>query len=527
MEENNQLIENHPFSDRPQESCFKRYRNHILIGLGIVLVLGVVVGLIVGLTLSARPSADGLANAVSVGNIMKHLQAFQNIANAPGNKGSRGVAEGYDQCLDYVRNTLSKTGCQLTTQSFDAPLFYERATPQMSYLALGAVNVTLQAGVDFLTMRYGGNGTRDITAKVVKVDNAGCNDADWAGVGPEDIGVAFYQSSTSGIPDCSAFVKAATGARRGVAGIFIANDVSRTTLLASRIRADGYYPGDVLVQQPVMAISHSLAETFRTAGAPLTVRLVVNTEIIIKTTQNLYCTTKDGNADNLVVIGAHLDGVPAGPGLNDNASGSSTLLEIVLQFYRLKFKPNAKIQFSWWGAEEVGLLGSRAFVNSSKMTNTPVKFDSIKMGINFDMLASPNGIPEVHSIHEGNANFSASITNGCDAITKTFADAFTTARVPILKTPMTGGSDYYPFALAGIPAGGLATGAGSLKTMDQRTAYGGLANAALDPCYHQPCDTIENIGQDLLGKMSQAAARAIARFALEKDIVAFLNAGGK
>ena len=63
-------------------------------------------------------SADGLANAVSVGNIMKHLQAFQNIANAPGNKGSRGVAEGYDQCLDYVRNTLSKTGCQVRLKSW-------------------------------------------------------------------------------------------------------------------------------------------------------------------------------------------------------------------------------------------------------------------------------------------------------------------------------------------------------------------------------------------------------------------------
>jgi hypothetical protein len=525
MDESNTLIDSHPFSDRPQQSCLQKYKNHLLIGLGIVLVLGVVVGLIVGLTLRSRPSADGLANAVTVKNIMKHLQQFQNIANDPVNKGSRGVLEGYNQCLDYVQNTLSKTGCVLTTQSFLAPVFYERATPSMNYTVGVKPSVVLQAGVDFLTMRYGGNGTYNIVAPVKLVANAGCNETDWDGIVAGDVAIAMYQTPGNGVSDCTAYQKATIGAKRGAGAILIANDVSRKTLLASRIRGDGYAPTDYLVQVPVLAISHSLAEAL-TTQLLVEVSLKTQTEIIVATTQNLYCTTPDGDENNLVVIGAHLDGVPAGPGINDNASGSATLLEIVLQFFKLKFKPkNQKIQFSWWGAEEIGLLGSRAFVNSSKEINSPVRFETIKMGVNFDMLASPNGIPEYHDLAAGNPGFPASSTQGSNAISAAFKNAFEKVNVASLASPMTGGSDYYPFALAGIPAGGLATGAGGLKSMEQRTTYGGLANAAMDPCYHQACDTIENINQELLGFTSQAASRAIATFALAKDINTFLAKG--
>jgi len=396
----------------------------------------------------------------------------------------------------------------------------------MNYTVGGTTQVVLQPNVDFLTMRYGGNGTYSFTAPVKVVLNAGCNDSDWAVVLPGEVGIAYYQSPDSGIPDCKAYDKAMAGAKHGAGAILIANDVTRTSLLASRIRGDGYYEGDYIVQVPVLAITHSLADAMKNQAA-VTVSISTQTEIIIANTQNLYCTTPGGNANDLVVIGAHLDSVPAGPGINDNGSGSATLLEIVLQFFKLKFKPSAKIQFSWWGAEELGLLGSRAFVNSSKMTNSPVPFSSIKMGVNFDMLASPNGIPEYHDITvPGNPTFPETALRGSAAISQAFKSAFDNANVNTMATAMTGGSDYYPFALEGIPAGGLATGAGGIKTDAQRAQFGGLANAAMDPCYHQPCDTVANIGQDILGKMSQAAARAIATFALQNDINAFLARGG-
>jgi Zn-dependent M28 family amino/carboxypeptidase len=76
---------------------------------------------------------------------------------------------------------------------------------------------------------------------------------------------------------------------------------------------------------------------------------------------------------------------------------------------------------------------------------------------------------------------------------------------------------------AGIPAGGLATGAGSLKTAAERTTYGGLAGAAYDPCYHQPCDTTENINQVALELMADAAAFVIQKVAMSENLSATLG----
>lgn len=91
-----------------------------------------------------------------------------------------------------------------------------------------------------------------------------------------------------------------------------------------------------------------------------------------------------------------LDSVPEGPGINDNGSGSSSLLEIVLQWYRSGLQPKNRIIFAWWGAEEIGLMGSFNFVQHMKL-NSPDEFANIKLALNFDMLASPNYIPEIHN----------------------------------------------------------------------------------------------------------------------------------
>lgn len=520
MDERNSLMDDHPFSGRANVPCHRKYKNHLLVGTGIILVLAVVVGLIVGLTLKARPSADGLASAVTVKNIMGHLQEFQIIANKYGN---RAVLGGYDASLDYVRTALAKTGCQISTQTFAASMFYEHNEPSMSYTIPERPTVQLQPGVDFRTMRYGGNGTYALAGKTVSVvPNAGCNETDWANVA-STIALVSYQAP--GLPDCTPYQKATLGAKHGASAILIANDLSRTALSNTRIRNDGYNTSDYLVQVPVMSISYSLSRALSMGVVQLSVSLNTNTSIIVANTQNLYCTTPGGNADNLIVIGAHLDGVPEGPGINDNGSGSATLLEIVLQYFKLRFKSDSKIQFSWWGAEEVGLLGSRAFVNSAKLTNTPVRFDSIKMATNFDMLASPNGIAEYHEIGNDHS-FPAGATMGSNAITAAFKNAFMLGNVATAPAAMTPGSDYYPFVLEGIPSGGLKTGAGNIKSSEERTLYGGLANAAMDPCYHKACDSIENIGEEMLGFTSQAAARAIATFALEKDINKFLALGG-
>lgn len=62
---------------------------------------------------------------------------------------------------------------------------------------------------------------------------------------------------------------------------------------------------------------------------------------------------------------------------------------LILCRYSRKVNPVNKVIFAWWGAEEIGLIGSRYFVRDLK-TNNPDKFSQIAGNLNFDMLASPN-----------------------------------------------------------------------------------------------------------------------------------------
>ena len=70
-----------------------------------------------------------------------------------------------------------------------------------------------------------------------------------------------------------------------------------------------------------------------------------------------------------------------------------------------------------------------------------------------------------------------------------------------------------PFAEAGIPVGGLFTGADAAKTSSQANRFGGRAGQAYDACYHQSCDTLANINMTALSQMADAGAAVALRFA--------------
>ena len=53
-----------------------------------------------------------------------------------------------------------------------------------------------------------------------------------------------------------------------------------------------------------------------------------------------------------------------GPGINDNGSGSATALEVALQMAELGTETRNRVRFTFWGAEEDGLIGSQHYVDS-------------------------------------------------------------------------------------------------------------------------------------------------------------------
>ena len=80
-----------------------------------------------------------------------------------------------------------------------------------------------------------------------------------------------------------------------------------------------------------------------------------------------------------------MDSVPAGPGINDNGSGSMANLEMAIQLSNSNKKPENQVLFAFWGAEELGLLGSRHFVQRLTEDGT---ISDIALNLNFDMIVS-------------------------------------------------------------------------------------------------------------------------------------------
>ncbi len=159
----------------------------------------------------------------------------------------------------------------------------------------------------------------------------------------------------------------------------------------------------------------------------------------------------------------------------------------------------------WYGAEEFGLLGSDAYVDSLSQAER----DQIMAMINFDMIGSPN---YVRFIYDGdNSAFpvgpgAAAGPPGSAFIESLFTDYFSSVGLASDETPFSGRSDYGPFIAVGIPAGSLFTGAEGVKTAEQQAIYGGTAGIQYDPCYHLACDTFDNTSDPGLHEMSDAAA---------------------
>jgi Zn-dependent M28 family amino/carboxypeptidase len=219
--------------------------------------------------------------------------------------------------------------------------------------------------------------------------------------------------------------------------------------------------------------------------------------------------SKYGDPNNVVMAGAHLDSVAAGPGINDNGSGSAVLLEVAEQMQ--KVKPRNKLRFAWWGAEEAGLVGSTAYVNGLSQAER----DKIALYLNFDMVGSPNYVFFIYDGDNSDGVGAPAGPAGSAAIEKTFERFFTNvANKPFKGTDFTGRSDYGPFIAVGIPSGGLFTGAEGVKTAAEAALWGGTAGQQYDPCYHLACDTYANNNNTALDTNSDAIAYAVLQYSM-------------
>jgi Zn-dependent M28 family amino/carboxypeptidase len=476
--------------------------------LGLVALIVVLIVVIVVLIVTLRPKSNDVnawTDAVDVENIMGHLNKLQDIAYTVGGGNRAMGTPGFNASGEYVLSQLRAAGYEPIVQYFTAPNW---SVLGAQMLQTQPVQFSWNYPADFTPIVYSFGGV--VAAKKLVFVGDGCSQEKYTEKGFVAGDIALVSRSANCLT--ANIVDNATAA--GAGALLIANN-NPSVAGPYRTRVDWHKYEDV--KFPMVTVSTSLGSILQQLLAEnqtVTLSLNVTTSLIATPTYNIIADTKDGRANRTIVVGSHLDSVPAGPGINDNGSGSSTNLELALTLAKLKIELKNRIRFAWWAAEELGLLGSTFYVNDL-VANHPEELKTIAFNLNYDMLGSPNFFRGIYNGSSGPEN----VAVGSGLLQEMWEKYFTDKGIAYNMTEFDGRSDYGAFIANGIPAGGLFTGAEVIKSSVDAVRYGGLAGASYDPCYHLACDTVANINKQVLGEMAKSIAFNLQELATNEHLV--------
>jgi Zn-dependent M28 family amino/carboxypeptidase len=436
---------------------------------------------------AAAEFANAIHNKVTTDAMMGHLAKLQDIANA--NNGTRAVGTpGYEASVDYVVNTLRNSGFDVQTPEFSGRVSHTD-TPAVT---VGGKTVDARA-LDFSI----GTPPDGVSGPLVPSgDGPGCQASDFDGL-PVQGAVVLVDRGT-----CPFAQKEDAAARRGAVAMIVADNVDEQQM-------GGTLGANTDVKIPVVGVTKSAGVQLRARPGLTVVKL--NASVQSFKARNVIAQTKTGSPTDVVMAGAHLDSVPEGPGINDNGSGVAAVLETAVQLGNSPQVHNA-VRFGFWGAEELGLIGSRNYVESLNLDD----LKNIALYLNFDMLASPN---PGYFTYDGDQSLPKDtrgqpvVPEGSAGIERTLVAYLKSAGKTAQDTSFDGRSDYDGFTLAGIPAGGLFSGAEAKKSGDQAKLWGGTADEPFDPNYHKKTDTLDHIDRTSLGINGAGVAYAVALYA--------------
>lgn len=446
-----------------------------------------------GPTTAATDFADKVSQAVTKDAMMAHVTKLQEIADEHGGNRSLG-SPGYDASVDYVANTLRDKGFDVQTPEFEVRI------PYADKPALTVGGAPIAAAPLEYTIGTGPDGVAGELVPARVEDSPGCTASDYDGLPVKGAVVLVDRGK------CQFGDKQAAAAERGAVALIVTNNVDGDEM--------GGTLGDADVKIPVISITKASGERLRADPGQTTIKL--NAGVRVEHTRNVVAQTKTGSTSDVVMTGAHLDSVPEGPGINDNGSGVATVLETALQLGPTPDVKNA-VRFGFWGAEELGLLGSNNYVASLNVD----QLKDLSLYLNFDMVASPN--PGYFTIDgdqsaapDPNAQ-APRIPEGSAGIERTLVAYLKRAGKDPEDIQFEGRSDFSSFTLAGIAAGGLFTGAEEKMTPEQAERWGGEAGQPFDPNYHKAGDTIDNLDQTAFEINGRGAAYAVALYAQDQS----------
>ncbi|KAI1440871.1 Zn-dependent exopeptidase [Annulohypoxylon stygium] len=432
---------------------------------------------------------DKLQDSIKIDNLLDRAKDLFEIARLSepefghptrviGSKGHAGT-------LDYVYSTLESLGdyYTLSKQPFPAVMgkVYE------SRLVIGH-DVPESASPMSLTPPTANK--EPVYARLVLVANEGCDASDY----PSDVAgnIAFVLRGT-----CPFGTKSELSGKAGAVAAVVYNTDS------------GELSGTLGTPVPEHVATFGLSGK---DAAPIVEKLkkgkavdsiaYIDSEVKQIQTTNIIAQTVEGDPDNCVMLGGHSDSVTEGPGINDDGSGSLTLLEVATQL--TKFSVNNCVRFAWWAGEEEGLLGSDYYVDVLPLEENL----KIRLFMDYDMMGSPNFAYQIY-----NATNAANPT-GSEELRELYVDWYTQQGLNFTFIPFDGRSDYDAFIRNGIPGGGIATGAEGIKTEEEEVMFGGKAGEWYDPCYHQLCDDVGNVNSTAWLVNTKLIAHSVATFAV-------------
>jgi Zn-dependent M28 family amino/carboxypeptidase len=440
----------------------------------------------------AREFGNALRQRVSTDAMVGHLKKLQAIADD--HDGTRAVGTpGYDASVDYVAELLRNKGFDVQTPGFQTRVF-ETEKPE---LTVGGTPIDARA------LEYSA-GTTGVSGPLVAApadETPGCAPADYDGIAVKGSVVLVDRGS------CPFSEKQAIATKLGAVAMIVANNVDEEKM-------GGTLGDNTAVTIPVISVSKADGARLRAAPGPATIKLAASTKTI--SARNVIATTKTGSTRDVVMVGAHLDSVPEGPGINDNGSGVTAILETALQ---LGSSPDVKhaVRFGFWGAEEIGLVGSKKYIESLNVE----QLQDIALYLNFDMIGSPN---PGYFTYDGDQSTALEggespprVPEGSPGIERTFVEYLKSAGKIAEDTSFDGRSDFDGFTMAGIPSGGLFTGAEENMTAEQAALWGGTADAPFDPNYHKATDTLDHVDRTALGINGGGVAFVVGLYAQDLD----------
>ncbi|MFL6138244.1 MAG: M28 family peptidase [Frankiaceae bacterium] len=414
------------------------------------------------------------------------LRAFQRIADRNG--GTRGYDQpGFAASADYVVHRLRQAHYRVWRQKVpytdfvpDEERAVERSPVQRSYRLLMTrwVPSTPRGGI---TARVG----------VLPEGASGCTASDYAGFAGA---IAVVPRGT-----CGYTAQQALAAQAGAVAFIV---YYPTPSPDNAYRFIAFTPSDFTI--PMGSISQREGEELIAQARARTVMLtvVLRAHEEQRVTENVLAETAGGRPDSVVMVGGHLDSVTEGPGINDNASTASAVLQTALALAPYQRKVVNKVRFAWWGAEELVDIGSDYYVAHLSAEERR----HVRALVNGELLGSPN---YVRHVWDGGPA-------GGHAIAARFEQFFDARGLPYeVVDPALVGSDHEPFEAVGIPIGGLDSGLLSVKTEAEQQVFGGRAGQLEDPCYHQACDRISNIDRSVLDADTQALGYVVGSLAVD------------